>query len=69
MSHSASLRMSLEKTFKCRFILADGEQFEGYFTIKNRIKFQRYLEKHKLCKSSDKVDEIIFESMVLKNVR
>ena len=61
--------MSLEKTFRCRFILADGTNFSGKFTIDNRITFERYLIRHKLCTKTDTIDEIIFESMVLNNVR
>lgn len=57
--------MSLEKTFNCRFVLADGEQFEGKFIISNRDLFERYLIKHRLCKRGDKIDSIIFEDMVL----
>lgn len=57
--------MSLEKMFNCKFILADGEQFEGKFIINNRIKFEQYLSKHKLCKKGDHIDSIVFEDMTL----
>lgn len=57
--------MSLEKTFNCRFVLTDGAQFEGKFTINNRDLFERYLRKHKLYKEGDHIDSIVFEDMTL----
>lgn len=61
--------MSFQKTVSCRIILADGQQVRGELNISNRQEFERYLSKKKICKKSEMVDEIIFESMVLKDVR
>ena len=60
--------MSLQDVVKCRIILADGFQVNGELSISNRWEFSRYLSKKKICKMSDEVDDLIFESMVLTNV-